>query len=204
MGENGNPELFGGYFYGMAKDMAAEKAHAVPCPEAPNNRLLLCSNASVDFLGLKWHESFFFNNSYQLQQVRLSGPRQAVEELYRLIDSMHEAGWQAAFMEAPEAAFDMLEESDAKGCKSAWKSAMEFIDRFIAHAELTIYFLPDAYFAKALTMPGSKAYNALLDRAPEGIVVAAISVTEDNLSISFNAPLLSRKNALRYGQYIKR
>lgn len=194
--------LFENYIYGMTRDAVIAKSGAIPCPDAPNNALLLCAPARVKFLGLEWRESFWFNNLDELQQVVLEASSISAANLDDVENKMRGAAWEPVYLETANAAFDMLEHRKGPDIEKIFAAMREFEARRDPNGDLSVYYFPLDYFQKVAGK--IKSWSIAVDEARENLVVAQLVIEPAKLEIFFTAPLLSRKNALRYGEMIKR
>lgn len=194
--------LFENYIYGMTRNAVIAQCGAVPCPEAPDNALLLCAPTKVKFLELEWRESFWFNNLAQLQQVVLETSVKSMADVAEVEKKMLNAGWERGYVETGDADFDILEHYKDVDFEKMFSAMHEFEDKRKKEAGLSVYYLPDKYFRQVVGKIGS--WSLAVDKAPENLVVAQLFIDALKLKMFFTAPLLSRKNALRYGEMIKR
>ena len=197
------PILFENYAYGMTRDEVIASSGASACPEAPANRLLLCASDPANFLGISWREMFWFNNLDELQQIMLIRPDEPIASLAQAQDALTANGWRAVFLETDGVAFDALEETRRRKAEDVEKAREDFEARALREKSgLTIYFFPAEFAQKG--MGKAKSYSQAVDSAGETFVMISLMLDGDNLKLAFTAPLLARKNALRYGQIIKR
>lgn len=189
-------ELFGEYFYGMDRAKVIDKSGASPCADDAGNSLVLCAAKPVDYLHLTWRERFYFNNLGELQQVLLE--REAGKWL-DVKEAMPGAGWRPVFLEAQDSAFDLIAQAHKLGKAEAEKLADEFAAAALSKG-LVIYFFPQGFAAKSR----AQSYGKALDKSPEDLVMVMLMIDENGMKLAFYAPNLARKNALRYGEMIKR
>lgn len=190
--------LFDDFYYGMTGSKIKSITSAKP---DARNRLILQAPEPVRYLDLAWHEQFFLNNQDELQQIVLV----AVEpvSVATIAKALQHADWQPIFLETEDYAFDRLQEANAQGKDHATELVEEFIrSRHGSNANCSISFLPATYADYALK--NGMDFNQAVDSAGENFVAIRLMATEGDLKLSFTAPLLSRKNALRYGQIIRR
>lgn len=193
--------LFAAFTYGMPKSSVIKICGAVPCQDAPDNRLLLCAPETVKFIGFDWRTMFWFNNQDELQQVLLA-MRDSVSAM-EIQNSLKNNGWRPALVETDDAVLDVLEKAKNAGVEKAAAELADLEAIYINKDDnITIYFLPQQFAEE--TMGKLKTYSQAVDSAQESLVVAALMIGNGQYKLSFTAPLLSRKNALRYGQVIKR
>lgn len=190
-----SPMLFDSFGYGMAKGAITKKVACSPCPDAPNNKLMICTTGDVPYIDQDWQEVFYFNNLDELQQVMLVRPG---NDWLPALNSLEKAGWRPVFFESRDGVFDIFENLRNNSVEECSKSAQDFAERAFQEGELSISCFPSGY------SPGLATYNEALDKAPENIVITSLMAGNGNLRLAFIAPLLSRKNALRYGEMIKR
>lgn len=201
MAADNAPMLFGEYRYGMAKDAVA--AIAGPCQET--QPLVFRAPRPVGWLGQEWQETFSFNSLNELQEVALSQAGKDAADCMAVQKALIGAGWQPAFLETDGAALDALKETRLKGADEAARERDAFEEKALRNGgTLTVSFLPEAFAKRIMKSARTKTYDQALDNGPENTVVAALTAYEGNLSLTFRAPLLSRRNALRYGQVIRR
>lgn len=182
----------------MAKAKVVAQTGASP---NTHNPLILAGQEPVGYLGLQWRCQFFFNNLDELQQVALLANR--ADSGKTVETALQASGWQMAFLETPDAAYDYLGEAKTQGSAKAEALARDFAQAVPGASEsLAISFLPAQVAATA--MEKGYDFNQAVDNAGENLVVIRLVATPDNLRLSFTAPLLSRKNALRYGQMIRK
>lgn len=201
MTANTTPALFGEYRYGMAKEAVGSLAG--PCQET--QPLVFRAPRPVAWLGQEWQETFSFNSLNELQEVALSQAGKDATDYMAVQEALIGAGWQPAFLERNGAALDALHDARLKDAGEAAEKRAAFEEAALRDGEtLTVSFLPEAFARKAMKSARAKTYEQALDSGPEGTVVAALTFYEGNMSLAFRAPLLSRRNALRYGQVIRR
>lgn len=193
--------LFEDYAYGTSKQAITEKANAVICPKGVGGPLALCAPALIEFLQDKWQEIFVFNNQDELQQIMLI--HEGKNQIDSVLEKLERKGWRPAMLENEDSVADMLEEAHRITASSATSQVEEFID----HAKeskswLTIHFFPAPLLEEA--MKAGEGYNQAIDKAGENFCLISLMADADTLKLTFTAPLLARKNALRYGQMIKR
>lgn len=183
------PILFDGCSFGMMKADVSQKAQASPCED---NSFALC--AKTVFVDLEWQETFIFNNQDELKEIILScdQPRK-----YRdVMAGLEQAGWLPVFLEEPDSAYDFFAARDQDFSKTAPSESPK--------EPFTIHFLHGAVRDKLLGKAAVKSYDAAIEKAGESVVVCSMMCGDGWLKLSFTAPLLSRKDALRYGQMIRR
>ena len=197
--------LFGEYAFGMKKADVHAKSRAVPCADEPDNRLSLCAPAPVDYLQQHWQQKFSFNNLDELQQVILEQPNAKSGQWQAILSAMVKSGWQPVFLETDDGAFDVLEQARQYGLEKETGLQGEFAqDAMKDAANLTISLFPAAYYEKILADKKIKNFAQATDKAAETMCVPRMMINDNYIKLAFTAPLLSRKNALRYGQMIKR
>lgn len=202
MGAARAPILFENYAYGMSRDEVMARSGATACPEAGANSLLLCAPGPVKFLGLDWREMFWLNNLGELQQIILNRSDDSAGSLAALRGALAGAGWRPVLLETDGAVLDLLEQA-SRNEENAESVREDFVARALREGTgLTIHFFPADLAQKLMGKAGSYAQG--VDRAGENIVLISLMLTDGNMKLAFTAPLLSRKNALRYGQMIKR
>lgn len=203
MSETSPPILFAKYAYGSSRKDLANKISLGPCADAPDNRLLACAQKPMPYLDQDWDCQFNFNNLDELQQIILS--RKEQPKLNQMLEVLEANAWQPVFAEMDRDALDLL----AHGMANATQPELEALDQFAQKARaaaspLTIYCFPAAHVAKICKNGKKTSYDKALDKAPENFVMLALMLDNDYLKLAFTAPLLARKNALRYGQYIRK
>lgn len=199
------PVLFEDYTYGMAKSQIAERMDARPCPQSLGNPLSLCGHAPVAHLNEEWQIIFNFNNLGELQEILLIQERKNAGQYDKVKEGLNRSDWLPVFLETDGKACDSLEVQKKEGKEKTRELIKAFAESALENdRDLTITFFPDAYLHKALKSAKIKTYMQALDMAPENFRVITLMVTGDFIKLSFTAPLLSRKNALRYGQVIRR
>ena len=195
--------LFENYFYAMNKEAVKNSTKTTSCPEDLNNGLSICAEKTVYFLDLNWLEVFTFNNLNELIQIKLVDKNKS-SEAKPLISKLLMKEWVPVYCETDTAVLDIYE-SQSSPEASLTILENQFIDNAINEKQnLTILFLSDKFYKKTFNKKGISSYILAMDTAPENLVTLSLIITPDNLSINFNAPLLARKNALRYGTMIKR
>lgn len=204
MANHGATVLFQDYCYEMPKAEIAAKSGATPCPDAPDNTLLLCVANPVKFLNSDWQERFSFNNEDKLQEVLLLRQAPELASCESVCDELEKNGWQPVFLETDASVFDRFEQARQSGAKKAKSQLKAFAEKALASDEtLTIYFFPAAFTEKAHDNRIG-GYLQALDQADDRFILLALMADKNSQRIAFTAPVLSRKNALRYGSYIKR
>lgn len=199
------PMLFSGYAYGASKSAIIEKSSATPCPDAPQNALLLCAPEPVEFLRFEWRENFVFNNLDELQQIILSRHSLDAGRISQLRDSLLDEGWMPLYFETDADAFDFLEAYKGKGKEEASKELAAFERKASGdNGSVSIYFCKGLYWHKFLEAKNVRNYPQATTYAGDKLVIMCLMSSGDYIKLAFGSPELSRKNALRYGQYIKR
>lgn len=196
------PLLFENFSYGMPRDEVIAKTGSVPCPEAPNNPLLICAPDNVEFLGCEWRVSFWFNNLDELQQVVLELMSKFTLGGLKVEERMLKAGWTPVCLESGHAVLDLLEKHKKLDIQNSAIVMSDFSAQHQDETNLSIFYFPLEYFQKVNGK--SESWSQAVDEAPESLVVARLVLGADRNKIFFTAPLLSRKNALRHGEMIKR
>lgn len=196
--------LFGGYVYGASREDVVRESGAIP-EDGAANPLNFGSAESALFLGREWSENFNFNNLGELQEVSLTRCGEDAETADAVRKSLIEKGWTPVYCEIPGDAFDALRERIRAGDAATEREIVSFGEKAIQNGEgFVICFFPSAYADKLIKKGKETTYFKALDKAPENFTMASLSYGDGVLRISFNAPILSRKNALRYGEVIKR
>lgn len=195
--------LFDGYYWGMPRKEVISQCHAKACEDAPDNPLLLCNSEPVTYLQSQWREIFTFNRDDELTQVMLAqaNPQHYLETQHALSN----AGLKPVFIETEGDALDVLAHGRAVSYDQAQQLALEFESNAMQNSHwLTIYFFPENYLQKILEHKKIKSYEQALDRAPENFTLVSLNADVDNLKIIYTAPLLNRKNVLKYGEMIRK
>lgn len=196
--------LFDNFCYGMAKSEVNSLVEGQPCADAPENSLLLCSVHPVEFLNTRWNERFWFNNLQELQELILEHEADANASAVFIMDELLHSDWMPVYAETEDNAFDLLEVSKKHNPEIAEKSFKEFCTKNLEKGLLmTIYYFPQEFVNKIMGKVKSRT-KAIDEKATENFVQLGMTINAGKISLSFTAPLLSRKNALRYGQFIKR
>lgn len=197
------PRLFEDFTYGMSRDELAGRTNARPCPEAPDNNLILCAPETINLFGRDWRELFYFNNLAELQQVSLVSEADGADQFKALQAALINAGWRPVFLESPRDALDILAETKRKGAEKAEGLLGEFEENALGEAPgLKVFFFPNVYAEKV--MGKLDHWSLAVDKATENFVMADLDADADAIRLTYTAPLLSRKNALRYGQMIRK
>lgn len=193
--------LFGPYSYGMTMD--AVRACGQLAPQAQG--LTLEGATTVDFLHLQWEETFYFNNLHQLQEVILTRPGANVEDCLALLTALSQDAWQPVAVESEDGVFDLLEASATGDAATAQAQLREYVQKNLQPgSSITVTCFPTDYAQHSLQTRKFKGWLEALDKAPQTFRTLTLMVGNDHTRLAFGAPLLSRKNALRYGQMIKR
>lgn len=197
------PRLFEDYSYGMAKSQVLAKTKTVPCK--PPHPLALCAATPVEFLRLKWQEKLWFNNEDKLQQIMLLYEDPAPDLFTKLAIELKKAGWLPIYFESEGRALDMVEQNRLHGAAGLDRIEEEFVqDGLESENGLTISFFPKQFVENALKDAEITSWSQAVDQASEDLRMLNLKTDKNNIVISFTIPLLSRKNALRYGQIIRR
>lgn len=202
MGAERTPLLFENYSYGMPRGDVLSIAKAGPCE--PPHPLALCASSPVEFLNLKWQTSFWFNNEDRLQQIMLTRDYSAKESFSALEKELKSAGWLPVYFESDDGALDLVEQSHIQTGAESGKLAEEFVSNALKNGGVTVSFLPSQFVLQALQNASIATWSQAVDNGPEDLRMLSLRIDRVRLAASFTAPLLSRKNALRYGQMIKR
>ena len=200
-----NPALFEDYIWGMPKKEIIEKSGAGSCPDERSNPLTLCASEPVNYAGVPWREIFWFNNDNELRQVMLSRSGSVAGDFNSILNTLPSLGWVPIFLETPDGALDILEETRINGAEKTEDARNDFEEKALKNgASLTILFFPADFGRKSLNNSRLKSYSQAMAKAPENFCVLSLMLEEDNLKLSFTAPLLTRKDVLKYGQKINR
>lgn len=195
--------IFEDFSYGMAKSQVLAKAEAEAC--TPPHPLALCAVAPVEFLQLKWQATFWFNNEDKLQQIMLAHAGSEPDSLRQLERKLKNAGWLPVYFESDTGALDLIEQSREHGEAELPKIADRFVQAGLdSGGEIAVSFLPAKFAEKALKNASISTWSQAVDSGPDDLRMLDLRIAENNITASFTLPLLSRKNALRYGQMIKR
>ncbi|MBD5641794.1 MAG: hypothetical protein HDQ91_05190, partial [Desulfovibrio sp.] len=117
--------------------------------------------------------------------------------IYRdVMAGLEKAGWLPVFLEEPESAHDIFAVKDRDFGKYAMPAN--------SGAPFTIHFLQGSLREKLLGIAAIKSYDDAIEKAGESVIVCSMMCGDGWLKLSFTAPILSRKDALRYGQMIRK
>lgn len=195
--------LYEDFYYGMPKKDVRKKISMAS--DGENKSLQLTNPAPAEFAGQKWQEIFNFNNLGELQEVILAQEGQIARKYAPLLQTLQGAGWQPAYYENGKTAFDLLAAVRQHGLEAAEKLRADFMRKAISEPDyLTVTFFPAAFLAKVRQNAKIKTWNQAVDKAPENFCQLTLMTDADNIKLSFTTPLLARKNALRYGEMIRR
>ncbi len=99
----------------------------------------------------------------------------------------------------------MVEQNRLHGAAGLDRIEEEFVqDGLESENGLTISFFPKQFVENALKDAEITSWSQAVDQASEDLRMLNLKTDKNNIVISFTIPLLSRKNALRYGQIIRR
>lgn len=185
--------LFGDYPYGMTKAQIEAATPLAPCPDNPGNAFILCNPKPVLYLQRDWRESFIFNNESSLQEVVLV--RNTEDDFETLTKALGGAGWVPVSLETDDKVIDIYDKGNPVG--GDFPAA-----QFSGGDSATLHFFPKKFVAKTLSTRNS--FSLAMDDGGEAFVLLTMMWGNGMVKLSFTAPLLSRKYALRYGQMIKR
>lgn len=185
------PVLLDGCFFGMSRADVCQKAHAAPCAD---NSFALCAAAS--FAGFDWQEAFIFNNQDELKEIILRQPCDHPGIYRDVVAGLEQAGWLPVFLEEQDSAYDLFAARDQDSGKGATPANPS--------EPFAIHFLQARAREKLLGKAAIKNYADAIEKAGENVVVCSMMCGGGWLKLSFAAPILSRKDALRYGQMIRK
>lgn len=196
--------LFGGYFFGMKKEAVVRESGATPEDGETGKSFAYIAPKPVEFIGDAWRESFNFNNRDELREVVLSREARDPGAYIGVREALSREGWTPVFSETDGGACDAIEKYRA-GASAAIDMISEFEKAATEKGSgFSTCFFPLNFVEKLIKSRQKKTcYNAL-DKAKDDFVTLTLTDGESSLRLVFNAPVLSRKDALRYGEYIRR
>ena len=195
--------LLDDYYYGMPrKDILAKLK--IPLPPDHEQRILR-DPGEISFLGYNWEELFYFDNDEALRQIILIRATRDGETFRSIQEELINSGWTPVSVEMDEATFDIFGLANRRDHEITNRELKEFESQALEKNDsVTVYFFPAAFADKVLTDSKIKFWANAIDKAPENFCLLSFAADANNIKLSFTAPLLSRKAALKYGEKIKR
>lgn len=193
--------LFDNFYYGMPRNEIEKKLQISNLNE--NKEKLLKSPNPVSYLDMEWEEIFYLNNENLLREIILSRIGQEEKNYLSVQKALVKNGWLPVAAEIEEATFDLFEQGESR--LEDETSLIAFENKALNNGkDLAIYFFPTAFAQNALHNCKIKFWANAIDKAPDNFCLLSLMQDADNLKLSFTAPLLSRRDALKYGQMIRR
>lgn len=183
--------LFKDYTFGMTPEQVKEISGAGSCDD-PELQDALCSKKKVKFGGYDWEQIFVFSG-HKLSQVILHKGDCDAEETASIMQTIINSDYSVALMENGIDVFDALSSIKANGLEASKDEYMQFLFNSAQNdAPLTIYFFPNDYMKK---MHDNKVTSVLasLTKAPDGLRVIELSLTEDEAALMFETPVALAK-----------
>ena len=163
-----------------------------------------CSPHTVSFLETEWEEIFTFNNQEELQQIRLRKANNA-DNFFEIQKRLKSKDWLPIFAQSDNEAFDFIAETRKSDQEESETAFLNFEEKTLTQSRLLeVIFFPEKFAIRILKSKKTQNYYQAEEKYKENTVIVTLARDENHISITFNAPLLSRKNALRYGSFIKR
>lgn len=197
--------LFDSFKYGMSREEIAQRLKIANAAPNAIDRWTLRAPGGVNFLQETWEESFDFNNNDALRQIILTRAVNERDEYLSVQEALLKEGWTPVAVDTDEDSFDAFRHREPGDPAMSRKALDSFEKEAIQLGkEMTVYFFPSSFADKVMKNLKIKFWTDAMDKARENFCLLSLMVNPDNIRLSFSAPLLSRKAALKYGEMIKK
>lgn len=194
-------EFFDGFTYGMPRQEVSRRLHITDNKAAA----ILVAPTPVQFLGETWEETFLFDSDNALRGIILINGKRSQDGYLATQKELIQSGWMPVAVEIDDATFDIFGEGRRDNYDESLNALEEFERKAVGEGRaITVYFLAADFVSEMLNKPAVKFWGDAVDKGPQKLCMLSLISDVNNLKLSFVAPLLARKAALKYGQMIKR